>query len=70
MKRAEEKTVGTARTIQTRNTERNEKGKFTSHGGERIGNGNFVKDGENKGKQNWKCLNCKKKTVKPEKHVC
>ena len=42
---------------------RNDQGKI-------FGEYHFRKDGALRGSQNWQCMVCKKKTMKPEKHVC
>ena len=38
--------------------------------GEKIREHHFVRKGEQKGKQNWQCMKCRRKSNLPEKHRC
>jgi hypothetical protein len=49
---------------------RSNTGKFITTGGEKIGEHIFHKKGFDKGKQLWKCIDCKKRTYLPEMHCC
>ena len=58
-----------ARKSASRNTERQQDGRFAA-GGVSIGEGVFVKKDLMKGKQRWECRTCKKRTTNPEEHAC
>ena len=70
LEKVEERTVKTAKTNQTRNTNRDEKGKFVSAEGGKIGDHYFKKKGFKHKKQRFECLVCRKTTVTPWEHKC
>ena len=52
----------------TSKVSRNTNGRF--EGSTKFGENTFIMKGFTKGKQQWKCLSCEKKTVGPSEHVC